>query len=193
MRRLKFNVVIPHCVSYWEPGDSKREHSWPSAPARSLRRLIKRPLLRGRGNGIPGACIQPRLSSKGKKTAFGFPFSEAQLPHNIEHNQRLVRDRGIWTQVHLSQTSPKNNTFTILYQTKTSFVWTTSHFKFCGTFSPLCHLLNTAHRKLHFKQYQLSSSLTTFFATCRVPSFLKRLTQLWKWLKYHYFFSIGNH
>lgn len=44
----------------------------------------------------------PGLSSKEKKTAFGFPFSEAQLPHNVEHNQRLVRERGILTQVHLS-------------------------------------------------------------------------------------------
>lgn len=36
-----------------------------------------------------------------KTTAFSFPFSEAQLPCNTEHNQRLVRDRGILTRASL--------------------------------------------------------------------------------------------
>lgn len=63
----------------------------PSAP-QLVNVSLRSPSERGRAMEF----LVPRLPSRKKKTAFGFPFSEAQLPHNAEHNQRLVKRWGYW-------------------------------------------------------------------------------------------------
>lgn len=103
MRLLEFNVLVPSCVSHWEQGEVQEVQPWPSAPAQSFQWLGRSPSKLGRGNGTPCAhTLSKDFLSMKKKTAFSFPFSKAQLPCDTEHNQRLVRDRGILTHVHLS-------------------------------------------------------------------------------------------
>lgn len=120
MRRLEFRVLVPYCGSHWEHGDMQDVQPWPLAPAQSFQWPGSSPSQLGRGNGTPCAHTQSKdfLSMEKKETAFSFPFSEAQLSCNTERNGRLVRDRGILAHVHLSLTSAKNYTFTILYQMK---------------------------------------------------------------------------
>lgn len=149
MRRLKFNVLIPYCESHWEPRDPQEEPTWPSAPTRSSQCLVKK---RSRARQRQWSSLYTYTAKtffqgkKKKKTAFDFLFSEAQLPRNAEHNQRHIRDRGILTQVHLSQTSAKNDTFTILYQMKPHLC--EPQIKCSGTFS-----------QLHFKHNAQKTSL----------------------------------
>lgn len=118
MRRLEFNVLTHFCVSTWEPGDLPKEQAWPSAPARSLQCLVKEPFWARQRQQNSLCTPAAKTFFKVKKDCIWFSFQCKSAPHNAEHNQRLIRDRGILTQVHLCHTSAKNDTFTILYQMK---------------------------------------------------------------------------